>query len=61
MMTLNDAISSALGGQPINDGLAQYYLATGGSGSNLYENPVAARPAVWRDIHKWAGWGDKQA
>ena len=37
MMTLNDAISSALGGQPIIDGLAQYYLATGGSGSNLYD------------------------
>lgn len=37
MMTLNDAISSALGGQPITDGLAQYYLATGGSGSNLYD------------------------
>lgn len=34
MTTLNDAILSALGGQPINDGLAQYYLATGGSGSN---------------------------
>lgn len=25
------------------------------------ENPVAVRPTAWRDIHKWAGWGDKQA
>lgn len=119
MVTLNDAIMSALGGQPISDGLAKYYLATGGSGSNLHdierswlvskigsdsggtisdpvaigaweqdgtpvagyalneaawldvapddfdmadpENPIAVRPTAWRDIHRWAGWGDKQA
>lgn len=23
------------------------------------ENPVAVRPVVWRDIHTWAGWGNK--
>lgn len=25
------------------------------------DNPVPVRPTAWRDIHKWAGWGDKQA
>lgn len=25
------------------------------------ENPVAVRPTEWRDIHRWAGWGEKQA
>lgn len=25
------------------------------------ENPVAIRHTTWRDIHKWAGWGDKHA
>lgn len=25
------------------------------------ENPVAVRPTAWRDIHRWAGWGEKQA
>jgi len=25
------------------------------------ENPVAVRLTTWRDIHRWAGWGDKQA
>ena len=24
------------------------------------ENPVAMRPTAWRDIHQWAGWGEKQ-
>lgn len=24
------------------------------------ENPVAVRPTTWRDIHRWAGWGEKQ-
>lgn len=24
------------------------------------DNPVAVRPTHWRDIHKWAGWGEKQ-
>lgn len=24
------------------------------------ENPVATRPAVWREVHRWAGWGEKQ-
>lgn len=33
MVTLNDAIMPALGGQPISDGLAKYYLATGGWGN----------------------------
>jgi len=25
------------------------------------DSPVPVRPTTWRDIHKWAGWGDKQA
>jgi hypothetical protein len=25
------------------------------------ENPAPVRPTAWRDIHRWAGWGDKQA
>lgn len=24
------------------------------------ENPVPVRPTAWRDIHRWAGWGEKQ-
>ena len=24
------------------------------------DNPVAMRPKHWRDIHRWAGWGEKQ-
>lgn len=25
------------------------------------DNPVPVRPTAWRDIHRWAGWGEKQA
>ena len=24
------------------------------------DNPVAMRPTHWRDIHRWAGWAEKQ-
>lgn len=24
------------------------------------EHPVAVRPTAWRDIHRWAGWAEKQ-
>lgn len=24
------------------------------------ENPVPVRPTAWRDIHRWAGWAEKQ-
>lgn len=24
------------------------------------EHPVPVRPTVWRDIHRWAGWGEKR-
>lgn len=25
------------------------------------EHPVPVRPTAWRDIHRWAGWAEKQA
>lgn len=25
------------------------------------DNPVPVRPTAWRDLHRWAGWGEKQA
>lgn len=37
MATLNDAIGIVVGGQPINDGLAKYFLSTGGTGDNLLD------------------------